>query len=219
MIRIAVVDDHPVFREGVIAILSRTEDMEIIGEGQSADDALRLAEMLPDIILLDVDMPGGGIAAVETISRQFPIVKAIMLTVSDSGSDIIRAFEGGARGYVLKGILKSELINTVLNVHRGEAVISPNLAAKILGRFDRQIASEATRSQTGSGSGTELQDHLTTREKEVLILVSSGLTNKEVAQRLSLSDRTIKNYMSSVMLKLQVRNRVEAVLRHQQFTR
>lgn len=221
MIRLAVVDDHAVFREGVISVLSREQGIEVVGEGACADDAVRIADTLPDIILLDVEMPGGGINAVERISRSYPLVRLLMLTVSENGTDVIRSFEAGASGYVLKGIMKSDLVNAVYSVHRGEAVISPNLAARILGRFGRPTGVAGASMADDAQNNAEMPPHdqLTQREEEVLILVSEGMTNKEVAERLKLSDRTIKNYMSSVMLKLQVRNRVEAVLKLQQMRR
>jgi len=160
-LRIVIVDDHPLFREGVLHTLCSSEFLEVVGEAESAEDAVRLArEALPDIMLLDVRMPGGGIEAARSIARVCPKVKIIMVTVSESEQDVAQALEAGAMGYVLKGTSGHELHNTILAVSRGKSSITPRLDARLLSQATQQLM--------------EL-------EVQVLALVARGLTNKEAS--------------------------------------
>jgi DNA-binding NarL/FixJ family response regulator len=202
-LRVAIIDDHPLFREGVVHTLRGTKSLEIVGEGGSAEDALRIArEKLPDIVLLDVRMPGGGVEAARSIARACPVVKMIMLTVSESEQDVAQALEAGAKGYVLKGTSGSDLIKTMFAVSRGESYVTPGLAARLLTHAKKQ--QEATRAP-------ELPE-LTERETQILAQVARGFTNKEIARALTLSEKTVKHHMTNVMQKLRVRNRVEAAM-------
>jgi DNA-binding NarL/FixJ family response regulator len=201
-LRIAIIDDHPLFREGVVHTLRSAKALEIVGEGGSAQDAVRIAkEELPDIILLDVSIPGGGIEAARAIVQSCPIVKIVMLTVSENEQDVAQALEAGAKGYVLKGTSGAELLRTMLAVSRGESYITPGLAARLLTDTTRQKPSRAAS-----------LPELTQREGQILTQAARGLTNKEIARVLTLSEKTIKHYMTNVMQKLRVRNRVEAIL-------
>src|SRR5262245_4167239 len=201
-LRVAVVDDHPLFREGVVNTLHGARELEVVGEGGSADDAVRIANQeLPDILLLDVNMPGGGIEAARSIAQGCPIVKMIMLTVSESEQDVAQALEAGAKGYVLKGASGSELLKTIFAISRGESYITPGLAARLLTQVKRQKP----------GQSAPLLE-LTERGEQILAHVARGLTNKEIARALSLSEKTIKHHMTNIMQKLQVRNRVEAAM-------
>lgn len=175
--------------------LCSSKFLEVVGEGESAEDVVRIArEALPDIMLLDVRMPGGGIEAARSIARVCPKVKIIMVTVSESEQDVAQALEAGAMGYVLKGTSGHELHNTILAVSRGESFITPRLDVRLPSRGTQQLM--------------EL-------ELQVLALVARGLTNKEVGRTLRLSEKAIKHHMTSIRKKLQVRNRVEAVLAFQ----
>jgi two-component system nitrate/nitrite response regulator NarL len=206
-IKVAVIDDHELFREGVISMLSRDSGIDVVGEGGSAEDAIRIASTAgPDVMLLDVAMPGGGIEAARTLSRSCPNLKLIMLTVSETADDVIAAFENGVVGYVLKGIRRAELIDAVQSAHQGDFVVAPSLAGRILGKLN----SVRTAKPHGTDDALNL---LTPRENMVLTLVAQGLSNKQVARQLGLTERTIKNNMTSIMQKLQVSNRVEATLR------
>jgi two-component system nitrate/nitrite response regulator NarL len=206
-IRVAVIDDHPLFREGVAHTIRSSKVLEVVAEGACADDAVRIAEdELPDIVLLDVSMPGGGIEAARAISRVCPIVKTIMLTVSESEEHVAQALEAGAHGYVLKGTSGPELINTMRAVSRGESYVSPGLAARLLTLSKRQTRTAAQQNDL---------PELTKREEQILDLVARGLTNKEIARGLTISEKTVKHYMTNIMQKLHVRNRVEAVLAYQ----
>lgn len=205
--RIAIVDDHPLFRRGLAASIEDEGDFKIVGYGGTADEAIALAvEHLPDIMLLDVTLPGGGIEAVRAISLQVPIVRVVMVTASESREHVMAALDAGARGYVLKGIGANDLVRTLKSIHSGETYITPQLAAHLL-RQARQRQVQAP----DRGHVVSLSD-LTARELEVLNDVAQGLTNKEIARRRSIAEKTVKHYMTSIMEKLQVRNRVEAAL-------
>ena len=205
-INVAVIDDHELFREGVIAMLRRDPLIKVVGEGASREAALHIAaETKPDVMLIDVGIPGGGIDTARQLSRSFPDIKLVMLTVSETASDVVSAFEAGVIGYILKGIRKSELVSTVHAAYRGETVIAPSLAGRILRRLNSPQAGDP---QAGSALNS-----LTPREAEVLELVAEGLSNKHVAIKLGLTERTIKNNMTTIMQKLKVGNRFEAMLR------
>jgi two-component system, NarL family, nitrate/nitrite response regulator NarL len=203
-IRIAVIDDHPLFREGVVQVLRRMDSFDVVAEGGSAADAVRAAvETKPDLILLDVSMPGGGIAALQAITKTCPTVKALMLTVSEEDNDVFACLEAGACGYILKGVGSSELVRMIQAVRNGEMTITPSLAARLLARIGTKPAVDTV----------DDPSVLTPRENEILDFVARGQTNKEVARTLRLSEKTVKHYMTSIMQKLHVRNRVEAAIR------
>jgi DNA-binding NarL/FixJ family response regulator len=208
-IRIGVVDDHPLLREGVVNTL-KAAAMDVVGAGASASEAMRLARQhQPDIMLLDISMPGGGVEAARAIAKSHPKIMMIMLTVSEREDDVIAAMEAGARAYVLKGIGGPELLATIRAVSRGETYITPQIAARVLAKMQR-------RANAGSSARAKsLETELTIREEQIMDQVAQGLTNKEIALKFSLSEKTVKHYMTSVLQKLQVRNRVEAVIAHQ----
>jgi DNA-binding NarL/FixJ family response regulator len=204
VIQIVIADDHPLFREGVAATLQSESDIKIIGEASSADEALKLAtRLLPDIVLLDITMPGGGLNAARAIAAACPVTKIIMLTFSEEEDDVLTALKAGARGYILKGVTGRDLRGIVRMVYRGEVYITPSLAAGML----RELA--APPDQLASLNPLE---ELTEREREILELVSSGKTNKAIGAALGITEKTVKHYMSNILQKLQVRNRVEAAL-------
>jgi two-component system nitrate/nitrite response regulator NarL len=206
-IRVAVIDDHPLFREGVAHTIRSSKVLEVVAEGACAEDAIRIVkDELPDIVLLDVSMPGGGIEAARAITQSCPFVKTIMLTVSESEEHVSQALAAGAQGYVLKGTSGPELINTMRAVARGESYVSPGLAARLL-----TIARRPPQSSNDAGDLPEL----TRREEGILDHVARGMTNKEIARTLNISEKTVKHYMTNIMQKLHVRNRVEAVLAFQ----
>jgi len=203
-VRIVVVDDHPLFRNGVAVTLATAPEFEVAGQGVNADEAVELAvDLLPDIMLLDISMPGGGIAAAQRIAAACPVVKIVMLTVSERDDDVVSALRAGARGYILKGIGGAELVAIVRAVHRGESYVSPDLAARLLTE-----ARDSDRRAHSSGTLAVL----TAREEQILSLVSRGLSNKEIGIELNLQEKTVKHYMTNILQKLQVRNRVEAAL-------
>lgn len=202
--RIVVVDDHPMLREGVAMTLAAEADFDLVGQGGSADEAIELAdELLPELMLLDISMPGGGINAVSAICQRYPVIKCIMLTVSENEQDVLDAMKAGAKGYVLKGVSGSSLVNILRRVQQGEAYVTPSLAATLLKEWHQDNADD---------QGTSIFEALTKREKQILENVTTGLSNKEIADKLFLSEKTIKHYMTNILQKLQVRNRVEAAL-------
>jgi len=198
-IRVVVVDDHPMFRAGVVASLSAQPEIEVVGEGASADEARALVERLsPDVCLLDITMPGGGLVAARDITAASPQVKVGMLTVSEDQDDLLAAMKAGASGYVLKGATANDLGAVLRNVNAGEVYVAPALAWGLLREMSRPKSAPL--------------DELSAREREVLELVAAGLSNQEIGDRLSLAEKTIKHYMTSILSKLRVRSRVEAAL-------
>lgn len=211
-IRLIVVDDHPIFREGVASILGSEPDIELVGQGVSAEEAIKMTrEFLPDVILLDVSMPGGGLKAAEVISASFPVVKIIMLTGSDDKDIVVAAFKAGAHAYVVKGVTARELNGILHTVYAGEGYVSPSLAASLL--------SEMTSVHRQPSSIKDDFDELTEREQQILELIALGTSNKEIGQELFLTEKTIKHYVTNILQKLHVRTRVQAALLAQEKTR
>ncbi|NKM15541.1 response regulator [Rhizobium laguerreae] len=198
-ITIAIVDDHPLFREGVSRSLSEIEDFVVIGEGASADDAATLAAShRPDVLLLDVSMPGGGIEAISEIVVGSPQTKVLMLTASEDVDPLIVSLRRGAAGYVVKGIRSRGLAEAIRTVVGGARYISPSMRAKVEKTLLDRPAS------------------LTPRETEVMELVAEGLTNKHIARRLDLQEKTIKHHMTEILSKLGAGNRTEAAIKWRQ---
>jgi two-component system nitrate/nitrite response regulator NarL len=201
---VAVIDDHPLYRDGVAQALRENKSFKVVAEGGSKDEAIAIAEQhVPDLMILDVSIPGGGVEAAVEIVRIFPAMKILFVTVSDSESDVFACLQAGALGYVLKGTKGSDLVNMAEAVCQGETIITPSLAGRLLTSMHRRTVVKAAK-----------VDHhdLTPREDQILDCVARGLTNKEVAIALELTEKTVKHYMTNIMLKLRVRNRVEATL-------
>jgi DNA-binding NarL/FixJ family response regulator len=200
-IGVLVVDDHPLFRNGVVHALGAEPGIEVVGEAATGEEALQRArELLPDLVLLDVSMPGwDGLVTAERISTACPATAIVMLTVSDDQDKLLQAFKAGARGYVLKGVSVHELARVIRGAIAGEVQVSPSLAAEMLVALTREHAPDP------------LQE-LTDREREILSLIGTGLTNRAIGERLGLSEKTIKHYVTNILQKLQVRSRVEAAL-------
>jgi DNA-binding NarL/FixJ family response regulator len=179
--------------------LREEEDIEIVGEASDAATALALARAeLPQVMILDINMPGGGLEAARSIATACPATHIVMLTVSEDEDDLLAAMKAGASGYVLKGAGASELAGVIRSVHAGEVYVAPALAWGML----REMRNPRT----------SPYDELTEREREVLELVAEGLSNQEIGDRLGLAEKTIKHYMTNILGKLQVRSRVEAAL-------
>ena len=203
-VNIAVIDDHPLLREGVSSTLQSVDGFDVIDQGESYQDALRIAhEAMPDIILLDISMPGGGVEAARDIHEALPSIKLVMLTASEDEKDVMTALQAGANAYILKGIGGKKLIEIIRRVSTGETFITPSLATNILMHSYNQEPAPLP---------TSLLDKLNERESSILKALSRGLTNKQIADELFLSEKTIKHYMTNILQKLQVKNRVEAAL-------
>jgi DNA-binding NarL/FixJ family response regulator len=195
-----VADDHPLFRAGVITSLQSAGDILVVGQAADASAAVGVVrDELPDVVLLDVTMPGGGIEAARRIAVACPATRIVMLTVSEHEDDLLAAMKAGARGYVLKGVSASELLGVVRSVNAGEVYVAPSLAWGLL------------REMSGPRPADPLAE-LSSRERQVLELVAAGLSNQEIGLRLGLAEKTIKHYMTNILTKLQVRSRVEAAL-------
>ena len=201
-ISILVADDHPLFREGVVHSLAAQPDLDVVGEASSGEEALRLArDLVPDVVLLDISMPGwGGILTAEKIGIACPTTKVMMLTVMEDENKLLAAYKAGARAYVLKGISAHELARVVRSVAEGEVYVTPSLAAGILVALSRSAAPQ------------DPLEELSEREAEILKLVVQGLTNREIGERLHLSEKTIKHYITNILEKLHVRSRMEAAM-------
>jgi len=203
-LQVVVVDDHPLYREGVVKTLENENDISVLAQGSSGKEAIQLVDDLkPDIVLLDISMPDNGLKAAQTIAKTNPYVKIIMLTVSENDSDIMTALESGARGYILKGIGAPELIEVIRTVSTGGSYVTPSLAARVLVAMQRPVKESDSENAINS---------LTKREEQILRLVAEGKSNKEVGVVLEIQEKTVKHYMTNILQKLQVRNRVEAAI-------
>jgi two-component system nitrate/nitrite response regulator NarL len=203
-VRVAVIDDHPLFREGVKRSLGEISDFQIVGEGCTKEDAIRIAqEHGPDVILMDISMPGGGLEAISSILDLVPGQKIVMLTVSEASNDVTEALNCGAKGYVLKGVGSRSLAEIIRTVASGEGYVSPALSARLLSDIS---------SMSKGRSKTDPIGELTRRECEVLNLVAAGLSNKRIALKLDLHEKTVKHHMGRILAKLNVTNRTEAAM-------
>jgi DNA-binding NarL/FixJ family response regulator len=199
-IRLLLVDDHALFREGLAGLLAYQDDMEVVGEAATAADALAAARRLqPDVVLMDLDLPGeSGIAATYWITTELPTSMVVVLTAYDDADQLLQAIKAGAHGYLIKNIRSTELLEQLRALVRGEAAISRRMATRLLAEFRHQPAPAIP------------ETDLTSREVEVLQLVAARLVNKEIAARLTLSEHTVKNHLKNILAKLHVRNRREA---------
>lgn len=206
-LRIMLVDDHPIYREGVARTLSDLGGMEIVGQAADGERAVVMVrEVKPDIVLLDISMPrGGGIPALAAMMQESSPPKVVMLTASEEEDDLMQALRLGAQGYVLKGVGAEELVAILRDVAAGRTHVAPGLAGRILANM------RANRDGRAEPPANPLAD-LSKREEDILRLVSQGMSNREVGLKLDLQEKTVKHYMTSILQKLHLRNRVEAAM-------
>jgi DNA-binding NarL/FixJ family response regulator len=195
-IRVLIVDDHPVVRDGLRGVIDGQPDMQVVGEAGHGAEALARVDSDPvDVVLMDLRMPiMGGVEAIGQLRRTAPSVRVLVLTTFDTDRDVLPAIEAGATGYLLKDTPRDELLRAVRAAHRGEAVLSPAVAGRLMGQVR-----------------TPAQDALSSRELEVLRLVAAGFTNREAAQKLFISEATVKTHLLHIYAKLGVRDRASAV--------
>lgn len=200
--RIVLVDDQPLVRNGIASLL-RARGYEVVGEANDGQEALEVVRRTrPDLVLMDLRMPVlDGLSATRLVKAEYPHTKVVVLTVSDDGQDLIEAVKGGAHGYLLKDIEAAQFFEALDAIEHGESVIPPRLARDIWTEFGRAARRAAVPTD---------EDTLTDREHEVLRLVAAGLTNRDVADRLSISENTVKFHMRGILDKLHLRNRAEA---------
>lgn len=203
-IHILLADDHPIFRLGMRTLLTSMPDMTVVGEAVTGEEAVQLVEtLLPDVVLMDIHMPGmSGIEATARIRIQHPRTAILIVTMLDDDS-VFAAIRAGARGYLLKGAEPTETLRAIRAVASGEAIFSPGIAERVMHYFEHPSVSPAR---------SVLLAQLSERERAVLTLIAQGLTNTAIAEHLVLSPKTVRNYISEIYSKLQVTDRIQAVL-------
>lgn len=204
-LHILIADDHPVFRHGIRTLLETISEVEVVGEATTGLEAVALAESLqPDVILMDLNMPGlSGIEAIRRIGQTSPHIRILVVTMFHDDASVFTAMRAGARGYILKDAEKSEMIRAIQAVGNGEAIFSPVIASQLIAFF-------ATPFPLAS---KDIFPGLTDREREILHLLATGASNGEIAHHLTLSTKTVSNYVSNIFSKLQVADRAEAIIR------
>ena len=206
-IRVLIVDDHALFRRGLVMVLEQEKDIDLVGEAGDGAEAVQIAQdAMPDVVLMDVRMPRrGGIEATSQIKAMAPHTKILMLTISDEEADLYDAIKAGASGYLLKEISIDEVANAIRQVNAGQSMISPSMASKLLTEF-------ATMVKKTDEKPAAAQPRLTEREMEVLRLVAKGRNNRDIAKELFISENTVKNHIRNILEKLHLHSRMQAVV-------
>ena len=204
-LRILIAEDSAPFREGLRNLLQSVDSLEVVGEATSGQEAIQLARQLqPDIVLMDLQMPGlNGIEATRQIVYTSPHISILMLTMFEDDESVFAALRAGARGYLLKGTLKAEIVRAIQGVASGEAIFGPSIARRLMQYF----------SAPRPTAPPQAFPELTEREREILDLIAQHHTNIEIADRLSLSPKTVRNHVSNIFTKLQVIDRAQAIIR------
>jgi len=205
-LQILIAEDHPLFRKGMISLLSSVPDFEVVGEATTGEEAVVRAEQLqPDVVLMDLQMPEvNGIEATRRILQQSPSVRVLVVTLFEDEDSVFMALRAGARGYVLKDSDEEEMVHAIRAVGKGEAIFSPNVATRVLAYFA---------ASPPGGAPPQAFPTLTDREREILDLIAQGYPNPSIAKQLSLSTKTVGNYVSNIFTKLQVADRSQAIIR------
>jgi len=205
-IRLLIADDHAIFRDGLRVLLNTAPDIEVVDEAENGQEAVtKAAARQPDVILMDINMPGlNGIEAARTITRVNPQTGVIMLTMLEDDTSLFAAMQAGARGYILKGADKAEVLKTIRAVAAGEALFGPAIANRMMNFF---------RAPPKTESASPAFPDLTEREREILTLIAQGQSNAAIAERLVISAKTVSNHISNIFNKLQVADRAQAAIR------
>lgn len=201
---ILIADDHPVFRKGLRALLAAMPEVELVGEATTGAEAVRMAEQLqPDVVLMDLQMPGGsGLTAIREIVQTSPHIRILVVTMFQDDDSVFAAMRAGARGYVLKDMDDVEIARAIVAVGNGEAIFSPAIAERLMSFFSARPPLPV-----------EIFPELTESERQVLRLMAQGVNNEEIAQRLSFTHKTVRNYVSNIFGKLQVADRAQAIVK------
>lgn len=204
-IRVLLVDDHTLLRQGLRKLLELEPSLEVVGEAENGKEAIfKVRELNPDVVLLDINMPGiNGVETTALLKQSHPETKVIMLTIHKDDEYIFEAIKAGASGYLLKDVDTQYLVKAVEAAFRGESIVDPSIASKLLKEFSR----------ISRGGGESTHDSLTEREKEILKLLVQGLSNRDVAEKLFISEKTVKNHISNIFRKLEVTDRTQAVVK------
>ena len=205
-LRILVAEDHPLFRKGMISLLSSVPEFEVVGEAKTGEEAVaRAAQLQPDVVLMDLQMPEvNGIEATRRILQHDPSVRVLVVTLFEDDDSVFMALRAGARGYVLKDADEEEMVLSIRAVGKGEAIFSPVIATRVLAYFS---------ASPQGGAPAQAFPTLTDREREILRLIAQGHPNPSIAGELSLSTKTVGNYVSNIFTKLQVADRAQAIIR------
>jgi DNA-binding NarL/FixJ family response regulator len=203
-IRVLVADDHTLFLEGVVALLNSIPEIEVAGTAEDGQEAIKLAaELQPDVILMDIQMPKiNGIAATRKIIQTSPHIGVIIVTMFEDDDSVFAAMRAGARGYILKGADQNDMLRAIRAIARGEALFGPSIATRLM-----------TFLSAPASSKDQAFPELTKREREILELIAQGLNNPDIAQQLTISLKTVRNHVSNIFNKMQVTDRVQAVIR------
>ena len=205
LLRVLIADDHPIFRNGMRALLASVADVEVVGEAATGDAAIAAAaDLQPDVVLMDLQMPGiGGVEATRQILFTSPHIRVLVVTMFEDDYSVFTAMRTGARGYIVKGASPDEMLRAIRAVGSGEAIFSPSIAVRLMNFF------AAPKPAVPAQTFPELSD----REREILDLVAQGASNAEIANRLVLSPKTVRNHVSNIFSKLQVADRAHAIIR------
>jgi DNA-binding NarL/FixJ family response regulator len=205
-LRILIAEDHPLFRKGMISLLSSVPEFEVVGEAVTGEEAMvRAADLQPDVILMDLQMPEvNGIEATRRILQESPNIRILVVTLFEDDDSVFMALRAGARGYVLKDADEEEMVRSIRAVGKGEAIFSPAIATRVLAFFA---------ASPQGGAPLQAYPTLTEREREILHLIAQGHPNPSIARQLSLSTKTVGNYVSNIFTKLQVVDRAQAIIR------
>ncbi len=216
VIRVVLADDHPVVRRGLAAIVDLEDDIEVVGEAENGEEAVSLTRSLkPEVVLMDLQMPVlDGVEAIKRIRAEAPLTQVIVLTTFADDDYIYEGIAAGARGYLLKDAPPDQLIEAIRAAHRGESLLDPEVAARILDRFTRLIDQSSpahSSNKMEKAGGAASVPELTPREFEVLKLMGQGARNKEIAETLVIAERTVKIHVGNILSKFNASNRTEAV--------
>ncbi len=203
-IQLAVVDDHPLVRDGIVHAISCAASLRVVAEGATAQDAVGIVRSHePDLLLLDLNLPGHGLGAITEIAALRRRTRVVVLTASEAPEDVMAALRGGASGYLLKGIGGAQLVEILIRIHGSELYVSPELGARMLCDISR----------AGKGIPADKAPLLSERETEILVLIRRGLGNKEISFALQLSEKTVKHYLTNIFRKMGVHNRTQLAMR------